>query len=385
MNGVCNTNIYYRLSLRTPSALKNNEENFLPEALGDLLCRLTSEQIVVFMKEVLLKQAVNDPWYTSFMESWAGKSLRWETQYRITGEKGRRLWPDLVLLVDHRPILVIEAKLDAPTYSEQLREYASWLQRRVGSPDRPTAVVLLRNKGEPPDHHGIEDGLGCNVLRILDARWADVRNWLCQSEPASSADADEFLAGLQREFAGFMRGRGIGDDPAEQTAIEVAAETWFGGSEQAYEAVESVSKIIDDLAIGLTFGVDGRKPSVLPIRSTIWSYAPILPKTSDKVYISWGLYFPNGYDEWHCLHALQAGGCSYFLSVESDKGMRDHVDSLSQDDLPPGWQIWPGKGLVRLFQIPSDKTDRYNLHRMLTTWTQEALKEIVSKRATLIR
>ncbi len=385
MNGVCNTNIYHRLSRRTPSVLKNNEENFLSEALGDLLCRLTSEQTAAFMKEVLLKQEVSNLWYASFIESWAGKSLRWETQYRITDDEGRRLWPDLVLLADHRPILVIEAKLDAPTYSEQLREYASWLQRPGKSPDRPTAVVLLRNKGKPPDYRGIEEGLGRDMLRILDARWVDVRNWLHQSKSASSADADEFLTGLQREFAGFMRVRGIGDDPADQVAIEIAAKTWFSGIEQACEVVESVSKIIDRLAVGFTFGVDGRKPSVLPIRSAIWSYATMLPKTSDVVYISWGLYFPNGYDEWHDLHTPQAGGCSYFLSVESDKGMRDHVDSLSQDDLPEKWQIWPGKGLVRLFQIPSDRDEGYNLHGRLATWTQEALKEIVSKRATLIR
>ena len=71
--------LYSRLFWRAPSAIKETKEDFLSEALGDLLTRLPQPESRQFIENVLLKGTRHQSWVAQFMLGLDGKQLVWET------------------------------------------------------------------------------------------------------------------------------------------------------------------------------------------------------------------------------------------------------------------------------------------------------------------
>ena len=134
--------LYSRLFWRAPSAIKETKEDFLSEALGDILTRLSQPEAQQFIENILLKNIRHRCWVAQFMLGLGSKQLVWETQYRIIAPNKNfdRRRPDLVLFADRCPMLVVEAKVDAATDEDQLQAYGSWLAHEARASRRHTAV-----------------------------------------------------------------------------------------------------------------------------------------------------------------------------------------------------------------------------------------------------
>ena len=205
--------LYSRLFWRAPSAMKETKENFLSEALGDLLTRLSQPEARQFIENILLKSIRHQSWVAQFMLGLDGKQLVWETQYRIIAPNKSfdRRKPDLVLFADRCPMLVVEAKVDAATDEDQLQAYGSWLAHEARASCRHTAVVLLLDRGREPECAGLQSITGSGLQHIGFVRWSDVRIWLQGGTSAgTSQPARELWLSLGQELADFMNEIGVG-------------------------------------------------------------------------------------------------------------------------------------------------------------------------------
>ncbi len=160
--------IYTNLFRYRPRATRLPQEDFLSEALADLLNRQSIATSSDFIADVLLQEAGGAAAWRDFMSS-GSPTLSWKTQHRVPGGT-----LDLLLIVDRLPAIVVENKIaaaigmHAPAGTEnqdrpdevveerrnQLHTYGGWLAGQVKPPGWPGALVLLTHLSPPPDDFG---------------------------------------------------------------------------------------------------------------------------------------------------------------------------------------------------------------------------------------
>ena len=158
----------------------------------------------------------------------------------VTGDRKR---PDMVLRLDHRDVLVIEAKLgaaigqhvdrDAPTIEggvatkSQLKTYASWISRRNADPadDWPGALVLLTAWTPPPGGYPSKDASGpMESVRTF----TQVAKWLL----ANAGSLDAVASALALDLLSFLKEKKLLD--RHFNARDLAAFTLYAVSEDAF-------------------------------------------------------------------------------------------------------------------------------------------------------
>lgn len=220
--------IYKRLFTYRPRPSRLPMEDFLSEALADLLNRLPPEAHSRFIADVLLSGAGRVAWL-EIRERLPDARLTWVTQHRIDGGKGII---DLLLLVEGKPAIVVENKVGAPVRhhangddgeepdgplpapspdGNQLRTYGTWLAAQPRADGWPGALVLLTHSSGPPADYG---STGYGVPYAGTCRWRKVWSWARGAEPALDTDEEPsaMWVGLAHELAGFLEGMGMSAD-----------------------------------------------------------------------------------------------------------------------------------------------------------------------------
>jgi len=160
-------------------------EDFLTEALCDILNPLPPAETAEFVANLFLPAAAREIWPHQFGEA---NDLRWETQ-EIIGSNGR---PDLVLRCGGQPLIVVENKIGAgigqhqaaadgdKDTRDQLMAYGHWLRSQSAGRDWPGAIVLLTHFTSPPDRFGTDDtAYGVKWQHVC--RWPAVWRWLASN------------------------------------------------------------------------------------------------------------------------------------------------------------------------------------------------------------
>ena len=208
-------------------------EDFLTEALCDILNRLPLAEMAEFVADLFLPAAAREIWRQQFGEA---NDLRWETQESI-GSDGR---PDLILRCDGHPLIVVENKIGAgigqrqaatggdKDTRDQLMAYGQWLKGQCAARDWPGAIVLLTHFTSPPDRFGADEtAFGVEWQHVC--RWPAVWRWLASSASRVTDNcAVATWQALAAELVQFLREKDMTSET--MTLYDLAAAEMYIGS-----------------------------------------------------------------------------------------------------------------------------------------------------------
>jgi len=175
--------LYGRLYTYRERRERSHLEDFLSEALTDLLMRLPAPARFDVVSELFVPPSLRSLWLK-------GKSTRDHltitTQRRLDLESK----PDIVIEIYDDPMIIIENKIDAPVHGDQLHRYASWLDKhRTIESGWPGVVCFLTHLTPPPANFFDPT----SSVRRHVFKWTQVVSWLKQVTACRGNLAEEPL------------------------------------------------------------------------------------------------------------------------------------------------------------------------------------------------
>ena len=358
--------IYDRLFRYRESAKRAPLEDFLSEALVDLLQRMPYDVQAGFISLITAGR------FALSCLPPERCNLEWLTQYHIEQDRTRGFL-DILLKVDGCPTLVIENKIASSIRrhfsrhedqaGNQLRTYGHWLAGQLG--DRIGAVVLLTHTAQPPEDFSVPGAnYGVGVRNV--ARWTAVAAWLRKIAAGDDAVGWRDLAVELHEFL-----------EKRHMTINLMTQADLAGLEQfipAHERIEAtIRKLWNDTA-EVRAGYCSRtvRPLAFDMESgsiSIWTYA--LPPLSSASWIALGIGFPSLSPWWR-----QAGLTEQrqvFISLGSDAELPPFEEASL---LPSGWVLSDGGPIVSLpiHELPIDPDDMVDA---IAVWASARMREAI--------
>ena len=293
-------------------------ENFLTEALADLLNRMPKDDVVDLVSELFL--AGDDlsckAWLTYIH---AKKRLEWITQKRAGS--GR---PDILLQVDGIPTLIVESKIGAKiseretngdtdepvtrdderasqeqeTFnSNQLIDYGKWLRNKRQNESWGGALVLLTLRTLPPIDYGRADlryGVRCQSV----CNWRKLWQWLDRKQTLdngrSPGDKDkDAWRGFCKELTAFLEENNMSEKMLMQrdiAAMELSLPTWRIMEELLKRCTEAASKQLSST----DFKIKRPDSQIHPGHSEYEAWVELMPPSApERMYVMWGVHFPE--------------------------------------------------------------------------------------------
>jgi hypothetical protein len=199
--------LYSRLYAHVSTVGRSQLENFLTEALVDLLERARPERAIGFVTGVLLKDAhVRLANRVAAVETIlrSAKRIEWNTRSAIRID-GTVKYPDILLYADGTPTLLVENKISSgytkreipigekgleTEIREQFEDYGRWLSKKN------RALVLLTSGTRPPQDYLREDAkadkkYGLSLRSVCN--WRQVCDWLVAKGTDLESELGEFL------------------------------------------------------------------------------------------------------------------------------------------------------------------------------------------------
>lgn len=209
------SSIYARLYKYPSSDDRSQLENFLTEALSDLVSRFDTVDIRDFIINGLLGGNATDEFFTLLT---GAPTIRWKTQHWIS-EIGKR--PDIALLADREddvPLALIEVKIGDPQ-TQKLKDYGVWLKSK--RPDG--ALILLTRWTEPPPGFEADDKdeseYGIRLRRTC--RWWRAYDWLSNWLKRHCSDEQDYRKQLVKEFLLFLEARMMGSPDLDGASLAI--------------------------------------------------------------------------------------------------------------------------------------------------------------------
>ena len=213
------TNLYSRLFKYRSRERRAPLEDYLSEALVDLMERMPQATAVAFVAEIFLPAAARALW----IDYATDKALTWVTQRATDGAVRGVL--DILLEVDGRPALIVENKIasgvrvhspstgveddraPSTTYDvTQLGTYGAWLAGRVHADSWPGALTFLTHLTPAPSNF-LKPGAPYSIPHRRVASWAGVAGWLRRERRAVALADDtspEPWLALAEDFIAFL-------------------------------------------------------------------------------------------------------------------------------------------------------------------------------------
>lgn len=346
--------IYANLFTYRPRPSRKPLEDFLSEALADLLNRLTYAEHMAFVTDVLLEGEARRDW-SAFMEGRHRSLLRWATQVSIRSGQGT-VFMDLLLRVGDHEVLVVESKVHAgyqmhgsdgppaeagPRGGEvnQMKTYGRWLgeQCRTRVPDAgqpwPGALVLLTHRTDPPA--GFEAGR-YGVGHVGVCRWRQVQRW-AEALPTKAGDADRSdgsVPVLAAELAKFLDEQGMGADLMTADRLSGAA-MHFVEAEKVRRAVDAMQERLGHSLLEVQAGRVWRA-DFAPRDGIVWAWSWLNEPRGAKWYFGWGVRYPELTRKWERHEPPLPSVPHLFLAFVSE-GKDLPRAALASITLPDGW------------------------------------------------
>lgn len=322
--------IYRQLFRYRESARRSPLEDFLSEALVDLLNRVPQTVQADFVSFIAAgRLALPD------MADAGDMDWKWSTQRHIL-HQGIRGYIDILLEVDGRPLLVIENKIASPVRAHmsadeggtgnQLRTYGGWLSSQAQG--RQSALVLLSHTAAPPDDFSDPAAsYGVDARNVV--RWAALAAWLARLAVTGAASAWRDLAVELHEFL-----------EEQDMTIAVMTQADLAGLEQfipARERIEATFQRLWDDTADIRKGVFSRKVHPLTFDAetgSIWSWVYTAPPLPPSSWVALGIGFPSISSWWR--EAGLPDQRQFFISIGADDDVLS-LDLLGR--LPDGWAV----------------------------------------------
>jgi hypothetical protein len=347
------TSLYQRLFTYRERHDRSPLEDFLSEALADLLNRLPDAIARDAVAQLLRRRpdAVAD-----LERLWPqGVAGRWVTQRVI--DDGRRI--DLLFEVAGTPLLLVENKIgagfqqhrvedpDGRKSQHQLATYGRWLQHAT-TPDWGGALVLLTHWTPAPiDFVASKAVYGCRFRSVL--RWADVSRWL-SSVVRHNAMKDAAWAQLAAELVAFLKDQSMDSEIA--TSHDLAAlQVYVASADRVRNSIEAVWE--GARATWRPICQQTEYPlSISTAYGCIWKYRYLARKDLRLSYIAAGIRYPEASDD--PAYADPNGEPHLFVEISSD----DESPSINDLKLPTPWagsdNLWLAKVPLRDLPTPAD-------------------------------
>ncbi len=223
--------LYGRLFTFRERPLRTPLEDFLTEALADLLNRMPPVEMREFVSKCFMPPLLDaqQAWH-ELANTLSGDRLQWISRPSINVRSGTR-YPDLMLYAgETRPLLIVENKIgsgigehdvsqmdedntevlanhtsDIQTIEtiDQLAIYGSWLSSQCQEP-WPGAIAFLTHFTPPPLGFGLGDRSAYGVEWQRVCRWRDIWSWLTRVPRHSIGGGLPAWQVLAAELADFL-------------------------------------------------------------------------------------------------------------------------------------------------------------------------------------
>ena len=350
-------------------------EDFLSEALVDLLQRMPNELVVELVDTMLGK--ANEGW-RRFAEQ---HHLQWSTQRHVDGD--RRGFIDILLEVDGRPAIVIENKVGSGVRQHgsddqgelsadlnQLSTYGRWL-RQHRHRQWPGALILLSHITHPPSdflapgasHYGVE---ARNTFS-----WSKLARWFAAQSAARSQNSPAVWQTLADEFLGFLKEHQMTTETISSTDL-AALQIFMPSAQRLIETLQRAWGATADARTSIcshknsSFQLDWKYPGIL----WGWKYIQRSPIPTSS-YVALGLRFPDLSDWWQGANLPDRP--HIFFSIEDDN---DRFPVNHAPDLPAGW-LKTDTDLVAAKALQDFPAEPQAFADALSDWSAERARESV--------
>lgn len=328
-------------------------EDFLTEALADLLNRMPPTLAARFVAEVLLRP---DQARAMSLVLSSGGALVWRTQVQITSP--RRGVIDLLALVGDRPLVVVESKIqsgirihgksvdsvgrstsEAPAQLDveiqtQLTTYRAWLSEQRRDQAGQGAVVLMTHAtAPPPEYVGSSLDPDDGPLRSA-CSWRDVARWLRATALQTDLDTAPAWLILASELASFLAENGMNPDlmgSRDLATLHLYVES--------ADRITATFELIGKACAGLIAASTGQYgPEADTEGGVYWAWVyPKVPHAPGgaKWFVGWGVRFPEASMWWANAEPALPKEAHAFLHIGSDSSRVPLP--LSSTKLPVGW------------------------------------------------
>lgn len=389
--------LYGRLFTYRPRPSRLPLEDFLSEALADLLNRLPRARHVTFVADVLLRGDAGAAWL-SFMARKPDAQLEWTTQHTVReGPTPSRA--DMVLLVDGRERLVVESKVGAPIRGHtaaiggdedggrdivvvadpnQLTTYGAWLARRCHGHCWPGALVLLTHRSEPPRGYG---PIGYGVPHVVTCRWRDVWKWARATGAEGSNPAQGAWAPLAAELAAFLEAQRMSADYMKQNDV-AQAQVFIAAADRIQHTFNAIEERLRGLKAELGSG-SFKTLDYSAAGAVTWTWFYLRKPFDAKWYVAWGIRFPEASQWWTKAEPPLPPVTHAFVALGTD-GRAVPVAALEGQSLQGGWAKAGDHELVvgrKLSDFPSDAD---LLAAELSRWVAASIETLKPTLAKLV-
>ncbi len=203
--------IYQRLFKYRERSSRSPREDFLSEALVDLLNRIPKQELLLLIDKLFIRKDRDKKRWETHLKNYPNASLSWYTQRAIEFENARARLDIVLCDENHDVLLIVENKINAvhqkhaisdlgpsleaqQEYRSQLVTYGRWLLSHRAGNEWDGALVLLTHATLAPE--GFADGsalYGVSCQSVL--KWSEVWSWLRQYQQSGVMDK----ASLQNE------------------------------------------------------------------------------------------------------------------------------------------------------------------------------------------
>lgn len=293
-------------------------ENFLTEALADLLNRMPKDDVVELVSELFLAgDDVSCKAWLTYIH--AKEHLKWITQKSVGSG-----CLDILLKVDGIATLIVENKIGAKVAerqtngdtdepvtddaerdleepetfnSNQLMVYGTWLRDQRLNEKWDGALVLLTLRTLPPANFGRADvkyGVRCQSV----CNWRQLWQWLNRKQTIdngrSPGDKDkEAWRGFCRELTAFLEENDMNEKMLTQrdiAAMELSLPTWRIMQELLKRCTDAAKKQLSSNGLKL------KTPDIQihPEHSEYEAWVYLMPPSApEHMYVMWGVHFPE--------------------------------------------------------------------------------------------
>lgn len=402
--------LYGRLFKYRERPSRRPKEDFLTEAMSDLLSRMPDDKSCQFVAELLIpkSQAAQQEWHLKTTET---GHLVWDTQKSISYNGGSGRLDLAGGGTAGETFLIVENKVGSPVGRhdlpgdispaqpgddrgteadnsraraetvDQLEFYRRWLEKeRCSSLTwRGAICVLTHGTTAPADFCGDTEDRRSGPWRHV-CRWDEVWRWIdreARPQPGHHRDPWQVFA---HDFAEYLKEEGMSSE--QFTNYDISACNVFVRSGERFK--HSFDVIWGIVRPNIPQGVHResifREPFAFNsdggvIWDWVYLYPPFAAGASKNWYIAWGLRFPESSSWWNDCEPLLPSDTHAFVTWGAEG--RPPVPKLFPNEVPNGWSISAESGIVIPKALRDFRPESGGLATALGEWINTQVQDLL--------
>jgi hypothetical protein len=393
--------LYGRLFKYRERKTRTPLENFLTEALADLINRLPKDELDDFVASLLLDADAAKAWRD--LTARGQVKISCKTQFPITSGS---ILDILFVADDATPLLVIENKIAAAVRTDlpsehdegdrpsgraeetvdQLQEYGRWLAEQCSS-ERSSwkgALTLLTHWSPAPESFCAGGDYGVPWQKTC--RWYQVWRWLKEKSGADQSETWSVLAG---EIASFLEENDMTTENMTHYDLALAEVYLHSGADVRINSTfRIIGERLKNCLATLPCPCTSRQKHVGYAQegSVMWDWINMKQEPAWDWYLAWGLRFPTHSQWWTNVTPPLMSNVTYaFTSFSWDGKKEPQVGTLPEKLFPKGWIRTPDDDFVAFQPVQEFRADPDQFAAAMGEWVTEKIDAFKPALSHLLR